>query len=72
MATPSVNRIDSMCWNGTRVAAEQQGDAEPGGEDRHPGRDAGRDDDQAERGDAEAGHDRRGDDLAGGSSDGNM
>ena len=55
-----------MCWNGTRVAAEQQRAADAGGEGDHPGGDAGRDDDQAERADAEAGHERGGDHLAAG------
>ena len=45
------------------VPLDQQRSAHAYGEGDHPGRDAGRHDDQAERGDAEAGHDRGGDDL---------
>ena len=38
------------------VAPEKEGDADAAGEGRHPGGDASRDDDQAERTDAKAGH----------------
>ena len=46
------------------VAADQQRAADPRGERDHPRGDAWRNDDEAERADAEAGHDRGGDDLA--------
>ena len=49
-----------------RVTAEDDRNADARGEGRHPRGDAGRDDDQAERADSEAGHQRRGDDLAAG------
>jgi hypothetical protein len=48
------------------VAARQQHVAEPGGEDRHPRRHASWNHHQAQRGNAEAGDQRRGDGLIGG------
>ena len=60
-----------MCWNGTVWRPMQQRAADTAGEGDHPGGRARRNDDEAERADAEPGHDRGGDDLASpGSSDG--
>ncbi len=49
--------------DGQAVPAEEQCGADAGGEGGHPGLGALRDDDEAERADAETGHQRRGDDL---------
>ena len=55
MATPRVNRIESMCWNGTLWRPEQERTANARGEGRtsRPLTEA-RNDDQAKRGDAKA------------------